>query len=469
MGNRFEEEVMNVPMFDVEIPGENYIRNRRYDNITSNNSIVQIANIVTARFRRQLTETEFKSIRNAARATNPAQYEGKTDNQVRILIANNFVNARQISMQNMPPIDIHETLKLTIGNTQEMSSGTPYRFAKTTFPAKTSDDVGQSTGVLGGIPAAKTVNTQQVNGAAPMSKSIVEISNSRETTYEAFDELLNIVGVENVHDLINVINPSAHDSHAYMYLDSRYRKLSELSTQNIVRFTWDTSESADVQEGGVNYLPPLRDITEMEVSEFFIPYVSTADTQYRRVSLLIDEFQSQSTICHEKRRWHFLFETTIQGNRIHLRPLGRPERAQFLMDNPMTVMERITISFGAPLTPIIFDPDRLDCTVTFGVNPMIITTIGAVNHNLQNGDLIYFTDFTTLTPDVNTVIIAAINQVNGHAITVTGASTFTIPISLVGVLPPANNIFTIYFGSKRIEIPITFKFIRASTHDPLDY
>lgn len=68
-------------------------------------------------------------------------------------------------------------------------------------------------------------------------------------------------------------------------------------------------------------------------------------------------------------------------------------------------------------------------------NPSVITT--AVPHGLVTGDVVVFTGHTSVTPDINGGV--------GYAVTVTGASTFTIPVNVTdggvdGVIKKVNSV-----------------------------
>jgi len=444
-----EERIQHTPFYDVSISGEPRARDLRYDTLTTPESLITIATKVAQRLGRKLSRSEFDKLVHVTRQTNYRQFQGKTDDDIQNLVAHNFIRATLANNARPAAIDIHETLKREIGSTSEDASRRPYVFSKVT-----TDVVYAEPGVTGEVPdeALESDQTTDIVSAMP---------NASQWTETSFDTIRKIYGTPDAYALLKLWAPDAVASDDYLLFDTRYRVIQEVNGDRLPKFVFSLHNSADVREGSVNYIAPIRDITEIDSYSFQIPYIAAADTSERRVSLLVEEIQHQSVIAHENRRFHFLFDTEIQGNRIKLTPVGNSHKAQYRFNLTITKLDRFTLSFGAPLQLIIFDPDRLLMTPTYGVNPATFTTLNAIPHNLINGDIVYFTNFTTNTPVINNTIIAQVNRTTGHAVTVTGATTFTIPISLIGTVAPAGGgVITVFFGSKRIQIPMHFVFQR---------
>lgn len=426
-------------------------RDIRYENITSRQSIIQIANMVSDGLGRQMTKSEFTALIGHVKSLNYRQFEGKSDDEIRKMAVNTFLYKLEVASQRPQTIDIHETLRREIGSTSEDIGQTPYAFGGVSKSEVLTSDTREESGEQSQSQSQSQVLTTPMTSTIPTIPPALQMG-------EYLKSIMTSFGVSDPYMLLRLWAPESITAYVYMYLDSRYREQSTDGTREIV---WVLHNSGDVRDGTVNYMAPLRDIIEMEVSEFFIPYVATADTQYRRVSLLINEIQHQSVICHEGRRWHFLFDTTIVGSRIRLTPTGRPNRSQFKSAFPITKLDKITVTFGNPLQPIVFDTDRLMMTPTYGINPIVFTTLNATPHNLVNNDLVYFQTFTTLTPLVDATLIAQVNNANGWPVTVLGVTSFSIPLNAIGTVAPlGGGVLQCYFGSKRIEVPIRFTFLR---------
>jgi len=164
------------------------------------------------------------------------------------------------------------------------------------------------------------------------------------------------LGYSTCYGVSSCVNPRSLEKNAFVYLDSRFRLISKPGREEIA---WDYIEIPNTQEGSVNSIRVVRDIIELEIFEFDIPFVPEAITSDRRISLFISEFSPQSFIAHEDRKFHFVFKTTVIGNRIELEPIINKHR----FEKTFTKIDSLIISFGAPLSPIVFDPDRLNTFV----------------------------------------------------------------------------------------------------------
>lgn len=273
-----------------------------------------------------------------------------------------------------------------------------------------------------------------------------------QTSVEIIDrfDLARVLGKDTIHGMQSVLNPRALDAYANIALDTRYH--ARVIDDN-TRYKWNYSSSNSASEGTFNTIAVVRDILEMKILPFRIPYPADGNgyNAYRKTTMYIEEFGSQSFIGHENRRYHFAFTPVKNDNWIELTPHND---GIYRFDRPFTQLDSITISFGSPLEIITFDKDRLDCTFTTG-SPTVITF--AENHNLETGDVIYFTDFNTGTPTTDAATISTMNRKTGHAVQVTSDTTLTIAIDTTGITPSPSSI-TCYFGAKRIMIDMELKF-----------
>lgn len=268
-------------------------------------------------------------------------------------------------------------------------------------------------------------------------------------------------------------------SQAYIYLDTRYRSVSE---EGISEFKWGLSLGYTDDDGLIGSCGHIRDIHEIEIYPFKIPIpVNSIDDdtinarlvelgQYDKITLRIREFDQQSIYGHED--WVFLFEFEVDDDGIYynLKPYA-DTRAIFKFVKYITKLSTITIAFGNPLHRIIFDADRAKVSFTG-------TTVGGIaefsildttkNHNLAIGDVIYFTDFTTTTgivPAADAALIIFINRVEGHAVSaIPTLQDFEIDVSSVDTIVRAAPVPIVitesYFGSKRIMLKMRIAYDR---------
>jgi hypothetical protein len=278
----------------------------------------------------------------------------------------------------------------------------------------------------------------------------------------------NMLGLSTASEAVRILNPNSMLRRNYMILDSRYRITSENQFGPITRFTWSYILNSQAQgEGSVNVVGNVRDIVAMRVFPFRIPYVDNADNTYKRISVLVEDLQSQAFIAHEFRKFHFFLESEIDGAFINLLT-NKYNDGYFHFEKPITDLRDLNISFGSPLEPITFDNDRDKCSIDyFGIAPLTqITTF--TPHNLANGDRVYFSEFdiNPINPAlaqqtiINDTIKNTINRKEGFLITVIDASNFSIPYDTSAISNPINGLeVSVYYGSKRLFIPIELTYI----------
>jgi len=256
----------------------------------------------------------------------------------------------------------------------------------------------------------------------------------------------SFIGSSDPFSLQQIINPSALRTTNYMFLDSRYRNLG---TDGRTKLVWDYQNNLTTQQGTVNMVGSVRDIVQFKVYGFRIPYVTSADTPQKKISMTIEEFRSQSFIAHENIRFHFLFDVKADGDYLNLVPSSQ-NNGVFKFSKPFTEFSSISLTFGAPLSSVTFDYDRLSCTFTYGSTTTVST--GSENHNLVSGDIVYFEDFDTDASVVDQSTITTMNRSSGHIVTVTTDTAFTIAVDTSSITGTSGLSITGIFDSKRIQI-----------------
>jgi hypothetical protein len=240
-----------------------------------------------------------------------------------------------------------------------------------------------------------------------------------------------------------------------MLLDSRYRNRST----SLDVYSWNISFSPNEENGSVSIQQAVNNIITIQFDEFHIPYVPSADTPYRKISLLIDEFQFSSVIAHEFRHYHMLFNSTIETNRIRLTP-STQDKGKYNFTVPINWINRITISFGNPLTPINFLPEFYVVYLTVnGVNSTYLNFTD--NHQVSDGETIYLSNFTTANPSTDFATIKNINDPLGHQVAFVSNTVLEITTDLstiVMVSPPQK--LECYIATRRIFIPLRFVFLQ---------
>ena len=238
-------------------------------------------------------------------------------------------------------------------------------------------------------------------------------------------------------------------------IDSRYQNLANTDRTRIPFTIVNNTKTKIPGSGIITSIGLIQDILEIEIFPFSIPYISSADNYYKKITMSILELSSISIDAYEDSQFHFMFTAEKNKNLIDLIPIN----SVFRFYKPIAKLTDFTLRFGSPLTPIIFDKDRLYTSfIDYTSNPGIITF--SEDHNLLSGDIIYITNFTSNDPAKDLNIINEINSKNGHLCTRTNNISISINIDFGLVLSPNSSLsIEVYFGSKRILMPMRIRYL----------
>jgi hypothetical protein len=294
------------------------------------------------------------------------------------------------------------------------------------------------------------------------------------------NKIQKFLGLDNPENVARVINPSSMHRKNFIMLDSRYRILTRNDTSGIIKFSWNYIIKSQIEaQGSVNIVGNVRDIISIRVYPFRIPYVTSADNKYARISVFIEELGSQAFIAHEQRKYHFMLRSVIDSDFIDLET-DKFNDGFFHFEKPITTLNTLTVSFGSPLEQVTFENDRSWCGIDYFVDAPLTRITTYTNspvgssiqpHNLSNGDRVYFELFDVgfINPALveqdrlNQLVKSTINREEGFLITVVDANNFTIPFDSTIIQNPITDIrFRVFFGSKRIFIPMELTYIMPS-------
>lgn len=295
--------------------------------------------------------------------------------------------------------DIHEIQKQEIGDTAE--TGT----VELPAPERGPGSIKRRDGPLGKTDRELKMQEEQYlrDNAAPVN-------------------VLSILGKVSTTDLLKMFNPKARIVQNRLVLDSKYRILLTDGTQNI---QWNFVPNLNLTQGSTNILGKIRDIVSIRVFPTRIPYVRSAINDLNRITMLISEMQAQSVIAQEGKKYHTVFTPHVQADFIDLDPYYH-NYGIFRFEKPITELSTITVSFGAPIVPVAFTPDRLPSVVTFG-NPTILTTTPNIPTFLNSGNQVYINGVTTLDDAKYIVVLSTLNN-QYFPITVIDPYTYSIPV-----------------------------------------
>jgi hypothetical protein len=232
---------------------------------------------------------------------------------------------------------------------------------------------------------------------------------------------------------------------AYICLDSFNRRLDTDA------YSWYYSEYRTTAQGFITSTVPLANIKSIKLYQPSIPAYPQLNSM-NRVSIYFREFGVYAYQPSNGAPYHYLLRYTPSAASARYVDLNLEEAngGIFTFYKPITKLDTLSVSFGNPSEIILFKNDRDDGVVTgYGA----VTTFTMANaHNLQTGDVVYITGFTTGTPGYE----AGINTQLGVAITRTGNNTFTIAVntSSSAVTWISNQPIKCFYAPFRVIIPM---------------
>lgn len=353
-----------------------------------------------------------------------------------------IINIYKGDLNKQKPFDIHEYLKDEITDSKK-NIVSDYSFGTSATTKSKSSSSGASSS------SSQNINLSPLLDSLPQLKS--------KTDQIEFTKILNY---ESLWRDANIL------------IDSRYQNIANTDRSKMIFTLVGNTKTKIPGSGVITTIGSMRDIVEIAVFPFSIPYISSADNYYKKITLSILELASISVDAYENSQFHFMFNCMQDGNLLKLTPINDI----FRFYKPITRLNEFSIRFGAPLNPIIFDKDRLySLTIDYTTNPGVITF--NESHNLITGDLIYITDFETKNNAEDLNIINEINNPNGHICTRLTNTSISINVDFTQIItvnrPLAINNYPnssnpqdlsvlIYFGSKRILMPLRIRYLQTT-------
>ena len=125
---------------------------------------------------------------------------------------------------------------------------------------------------------------------------------------------------------------------------------------------------------------------------------------------------------------------------------------KFIFNFPIGHIDQMTLTIGNCKQLISFKHDSDTATISSYGNPIVFTTTSP--HLFTLPFYVMITGFNTLDPVADKYIIDTINSERAQKATVTGASTFTLPINSTGLTPLGGLTVNIYYEDRRIIVPL---------------
>lgn len=415
------------------------------------NSIIDTTSILKGLVGRDVKPSEVSGLLSYMKEQNYNSFRGIDHNTVRTFIAQSFAKRLNVHHSGGYTIDTHELMKRNIGRLKVTDQDDELDTVYNQEVCRPNTDSNVNRKIL--TRSDNSDNTSIQDGEGFDNKSTVTLKNMNTAVLNSLDV------IQNKFKLLHTVN-DVYSS--YVLLDSRYRKIEGAIGNPITEYKWEYTPTIYTTHGTANVISRIQDILYIQVQQFGIPYVAAADNVYKRVSMLIQEFSALAVIAHENRRYHLMFHTEVDGNRIDLIPPPIDE-GRFRFSTPINKVDQLTISFGSPLTPIRFESDRYNITV-IPINAIETQILFPVNHNINNGEIVILSGFTTAAPVTDEVHINSINNSEGHVVNVVNATTLSIVVDLTTITPAASTpVVECFITTRRVLIPIRMVYAHIPT------
>lgn len=179
---------------------------------------------------------------------------------------------------------------------------------------------------------------------------------SQDSTIDAQSiSIQSVLGIENLFDLQLALNPSSLYEHIYVGLDTDYRDTTGDSGSSINKFTWKYAPTQNLGVGYCNSVGVVKNIVGMRMYQPKIIFLAEMDTDAKRVSILVEELQSQAYIAENGRRFHFLLRPIYSAGQTMIE-LSTEDYNDGIYNfrKPIKHIDSLTISFGNPLDILNF-------------------------------------------------------------------------------------------------------------------
>ena len=203
----------------------------------------------------------------------------------------------------------------------------------------------------------KTLNERTESDTTPQiasDEASAYTENKNTSTNLSIDKFL---GIDDITELKLLFNPESLYVHYYLVLDTDYRNRTAEVSSNITKFRWNYTPTQNIsQVGFCNSVGVIRDIIGIRLYQPRVPNLPAMNTDAKRVSILIEEFQSQAFICENNRRFHFLLQPIFPDYVVTSIELSTEDYNDgiFTFRKPITTFDTITISFADPINILSF-------------------------------------------------------------------------------------------------------------------
>ncbi len=256
---------------------------------------------------------------------------------------------------------------------------------------------------------------------------------------------------------LGLFNPLSLFEKGYIVFDSNVKNTTRSTATS---YSWDIINSPDIITSGVNILGNIQNLIAIKIYQFSIQIVTLNASNV--ITMLIDEFSSDSYSFNQDRKYHFMFRpepTNAAQRAIELRPVSD---YTYKFKAPISNWDTFTVNFGNPENLISFRPDNSTYVLSDYSGEILCTRVGPeISIEVFYTTSVIISGFTTNDPITDDAIIKQINRPEGFVVFVVSGE-FVLPNILYSSIsdPIIGLEFTVYFNENRLIIPAEFTFLK---------
>lgn len=237
------------------------------------------------------------------------------------------------------------------------------------FQGKRASDVAPKLAELLSNKISTNVNIKEMQKQLMNDENPMDVAHEMEktVTYKTFKkqsktsvQISDFMGINDIPTLQLMFNPESLYVHYYVCMNTNNRLVEEDEGGGgvITKFKWNYAPTKDVRSGYAVSSGDIRNVVGIRMYQPRIHYLAGMDNTANRVSILIEELQTQSFVAENGHRFHFLLRPDIEnrgltGDYVELSTEDY-EDAIFKFRKPITEFDTLTISFGDPFTVLSF-------------------------------------------------------------------------------------------------------------------
>jgi hypothetical protein len=299
-------------------------------------------------------------------------------------------------------------------------------------------------------------NTLDDDSSFSATRTYDEASSYNAATASDTSSMSNF-STQNLIQIAKILNLDSLKRSAKAYVNSRYKNIITNDNTSI-SFNLVNKRSTNQLSGDLPLGINIKNIIGFKIPSFTIPMIDISANS-GMVYLCINEIQTDGFTSFSDIVCHFVFKYTEWSPNSYMLTPEFDGEIDFI--NPLNI-NSLTFRFsdGFSYLPLPSESIR-SVSINYSDGNIVFNE----HHNLLSGDIVYITDFNTLNPTTDYVLINKINATSG--VTVNRIDAFTIQLAGINLsdirFPDSSVLPHFYCNNRIIQFPLVIKYINDTT------